>query len=98
YCAGPTMRKGFEELSRIMPRGGSIGLFDTHPSLTERWKSAGNDCAPTSTLELAKAGLPSWKLGYQWEYSWKGPQGAGGTTREIIREEVFDGVPSFVMK
>jgi Zn-dependent protease with chaperone function len=45
YCAGPTMRRTAEEMSRI---GGNMatGLFSTHPGWRERWQAAGADCGP----------------------------------------------------
>lgn len=41
---------------------------------------------------------PEWKAGYEWRYSWKGPKGSGTLTREIVREDAFEGVPSYVMR
>jgi hypothetical protein len=45
-----------------------------------------------------KADRPEWKVGYEWQYSWKDHSGNGPLTKEIIREEPFGGVPSFVLK
>jgi hypothetical protein len=45
-----------------------------------------------------KADRPQWKVGYEWQYSWKDHSGNGTLTKEIIREEPFAGVPSFVLK
>lgn len=45
-----------------------------------------------------KADRPEWKVGYEWQYSWKDHSGNGTLTKEIIREEPFAGVPSFVLK
>lgn len=45
-----------------------------------------------------KAQKPEWKVGYEWRYSWKGPAGSGTFTREIIREDTFEGVPCYVMR
>jgi len=41
---------------------------------------------------------PEWKAGYEWRYSWKEPAGSGTLTREVVREESFDGVPTYVVK
>jgi hypothetical protein len=46
----------------------------------------------------AKADRPEWKIGYEWQYSWKDPSGSGTLVKEIIREEPFAGVPSFVVR
>lgn len=45
-----------------------------------------------------KAEKPEWKVGYEWRYAWKGPKGSGTLTREIVREDAFEGVPSYVMR
>ena len=45
-----------------------------------------------------KADRPEWKVGYEWQYSWKDHSGNGTLTKEIIREEPFAGVPAFVLK
>jgi hypothetical protein len=45
-----------------------------------------------------KADRPEWQVGYDWQYSWKDHSGSGTLTKEIIREESFAGVPSFVLK
>ena len=45
-----------------------------------------------------KAEKPEWKVGYQWRYAWKGAQGSGTFTQEIIREDMFEGVPSYVRR
>jgi len=45
-----------------------------------------------------EAQKPEWKVGYQWRYAWKHPGTSGTTTAEIIRDEPFEGVPSYVLK
>lgn len=45
-----------------------------------------------------KAEKPDWKVGYLWRYAWKRPRRSGTLTREIIREDVFEGVPSYVVR
>jgi hypothetical protein len=45
-----------------------------------------------------KADRPEWKVGYEWQYSWKDQSGNGTLAKKIIREESFAGVPSFVLK
>lgn len=45
-----------------------------------------------------KAGKPEWKVGYQWTYASKSPGKSETHTSEIIREEIFEGIPSFVIK
>ena len=50
------------------------------------------------TRPSARAEKPEWKVGYQWEYAWKGPGKSGSLTREIIREDTFEGIPSYVVR
>jgi hypothetical protein len=48
--------------------------------------------------EGRKAEKPEWKVGYQWVYASKSPGKSEKHTSEIIREEIFEGVPSFVVR
>ena len=45
-----------------------------------------------------KAEKPEWKIGYWREYRWKRPGRSGIYTEKVIREDIFDGVPSYVTK
>src|SRR5262249_28995248 len=46
-----------------------------------------------------KADKPEWKVGNQWRYTWKRSVGPSGTlTREVVREDTFEGVPSYVIR
>jgi len=45
-----------------------------------------------------KAEKPEWKVGYEWTYAWKRPGRSGTFTSKIVREEVFEGIPSFVIR
>jgi len=51
-----------------------------------------------AAVAAVKADRPEWKVGYEWQYSWKDQSGNGTLAKEIIREESFAGVPSFVLK
>jgi len=46
----------------------------------------------------ATAEKPEWQVGFEWRYAWKGPKGSGTFTREIIREDIHDAVPVWVIK
>ena len=91
-------RKGLPAIKRYFTSQdfqGSFGLpwneFETNfeKSLVEtgplRWK------------EL-KAQKPEWKIGDQWQYAQKLPGRSGTLKREVIREDVVDGTPSYVMR
>lgn len=55
--------------------------------------------APVTKLaEGPEAQKPIWEVGYKWKYEWKRPGRSGTLTREIIREDTFNGIPCFVMK
>lgn len=45
-----------------------------------------------------KAEKPEWQTGYEWRYAWKTPAGSGTLTREIVREDTFQGVPAYVVR
>jgi hypothetical protein len=45
-----------------------------------------------------KAEKPEWKVGYEWRYAWKRPGRSGTYTREMIREDLFEGIPSYVVR
>jgi hypothetical protein len=57
---------------------------------------------PTESKLTARPGLkaekPEWKVGYRWSYAWKQPRRSGTYTTEIIREDFFEGIPSYVAK
>ena len=45
-----------------------------------------------------KAEKPNWKVGYEWRYAWKQNDRSGTYTSEIVREETFEGIPSYVIR
>lgn len=51
---------------------------------------------------ISRAGVnaekPEWKVRYQWRYAWKQPGGSGTITFEVVREDTFEGVPSYVLR
>jgi hypothetical protein len=57
---------------------------------------------PERAKTLSRPGFeshkPDWKIGYEWKYAWKGPGTSGTITAEIVRDEPFEGVPSYVLK
>lgn len=53
---------------------------------------------PPAPPSAPKAERPDWRVGYAWRYSWADPSGAGTIAKEIIREDSFEGVPSFVVR
>lgn len=46
----------------------------------------------------AKAERPTWKVGYEWRFAWKGPRGSGTLAHAIIREDTYEGVPVWVIR
>jgi hypothetical protein len=46
----------------------------------------------------AKTEKPEWKIGYEWRYAWKGPKGSGTLTHSILRDDVYDTIPVWVIK
>ena len=45
-----------------------------------------------------KAEKPEWKVGYEWTYAWKQNDRSGRYTSEIVREDMFEGIPSYVTR
>jgi len=45
-----------------------------------------------------RAEKPEWKVGHQWTYAWTRPGRSGKYVSEIIREEPFEGTPSYVIR
>jgi hypothetical protein len=51
-----------------------------------------------SKLTVLKIDRPEWKVGDQWRYSWKRVGTSGTLTREVVREDTFAGVSSYVVR
>lgn len=43
-------------------------------------------------------GKPDWRIGYRWVYAEKRPGSSTTLVKEVIREDTFQGVPSFVVR
>jgi len=41
---------------------------------------------------------PEWKIGYKWQYAWKALGRSGTLDKEIIREDIFEGVSSYILR
>jgi len=53
---------------------------------------------PPAVRSGMRAEKPDWKTGNEWRYGWKTARGSGALTRTILREEAFEGVPSYVVR
>ncbi|MDP6559361.1 MAG: hypothetical protein QF619_04455, partial [Candidatus Binatia bacterium] len=55
-----------------------------------------------SALPSAKNGSyaerPVWKVGYWWKYSWRRLGASDSVTERVIREDEFEGHPSYVVQ
>ena len=71
-----------EETPEKKSKGSQVPLIEANPVTRPR----------------VKAEKPEWKVGYEWKYTWKRPGTSGSFTREIIREDTFEGVPSYVVR
>ncbi len=45
-----------------------------------------------------RAEKPEWKVGHEWTYAWTRPGRSGKYVSEIVREENFEGIPSYVIR
>ncbi len=50
------------------------------------------------TRAAVRAEKPEWKVGYEWTYAWKQSGRSGTYTSEIVREDLFEGIPSYVVR
>jgi hypothetical protein len=50
---------------------------------------------PNNSIAMPK---PKWRVGDQWVYSEKTPEARRTVVREVIREDAFQGIPSYVVK
>ncbi len=76
--------------------------FGVSPGDFQRAVAADLETAYNATAILGKrfsAEKPEWKVGYQWRYALQAPglKGAALVSNEVVREEVFEGVPAYVL-
>jgi hypothetical protein len=86
HGASPWAKREFAAIGAGVPRTEAAAPHQERPTMA---KTAGGS---------AKAQRPEWKVGYEWRYSWKEHSGNGSITKEIVREDVFSGIPAFVIK
>jgi hypothetical protein len=86
HGASPWARREFAAIGAGLPRVQTTEAVQPQAVLT---KTVG----PSMKTER-----PEWKVGYEWHYSWKERSGNGSITKEIVREDLFAGVPAFVIK
>lgn len=53
---------------------------------------------PQGNAIALSRGRPEWKLGNQWTYRWKQLAATGTLTRTVISEEIFAGVPCYIVR
>jgi hypothetical protein len=85
-----------------------LQTYGTSPWASRAFVAAGpvvqvaQESATQQTIESKPTALkierPEWKVGDQWRYGWKRADTSGTLTREIVREEAFGGVPSYVVR
>jgi hypothetical protein len=75
----------------------SVGFGAITTTATAQTQKPAVDIAPMA-FDQAKANKPEWKLGTNWRYAWKQPGTSGTLTREFIREDIFEGIPIYVMR
>ena len=105
-----TYRLAFLAVDRLIDKKGLEGTIDYFRSLNfqssfglswsdfeTEFKRSLVEAKPVAHKDL-KAQKPEWKIGDQWEYAQKLPGRRGTFKREIIREDVIDGAPAYVMR
>lgn len=105
-----TYRLAFLAVDQLIKRGSLARMLDYFKSQdfqrsfglswsefdTEFKKSLAQ--AKPTTRKDSIAEKPEWKIGYKWQYAWKAPGRSGTLDREIIREDTFEGVSSYVLR
>jgi hypothetical protein len=76
--------------------------FGVSPDDFQRTVTADLETAYNATAVVGKrfqAQKPEWKVGYQWRYALQAPglKGAALVPNEVVREEIFEGVPAYVL-
>jgi len=74
---------------------GSFGL--SWNDFESDFKKSLVETKPVIRKEL-RAQKPEWKIGDRWQYAQKLPGRGGTSKREVVREDVLDGIPSYVMR
>ena len=87
YAASPWSAREFASVGGVARAGAQVAP-------TKKPPVEGKAMAPND----ARTEKPEWKVGYEWTYSWKRPGRSGTYTSEIVREEIFEGVPSYVIR
>lgn len=75
---------------------GSFGL--ARSGFEKEMEGAVEDLAAVGKTSGGAAGKPEWKIGYRWDYDFKGPGFAGRAPNEVVREERYGGVPAYVVR
>ena len=65
--------------------------------MSQRKEQQADEAKPVSRPGF-KAEKPEWKVGYEWRYAWKRPGTSGTLVREVVKEDVFNGLPSYMVK
>jgi len=105
-----TYRLAFLAVDRLIDKKGLEGAIDYFRSLNfqgsfglswsdfeTEFKKSLVEAKPVLRKDLIGQ-KPEWKIGFEWQYAWRTPGRTGSLKREIIREDTFEGVPSYVMK
>jgi hypothetical protein len=105
-----TYRFAFLAVDRLIDKGGLQGITkyfssqDFSGSFGLSWndfetefKKSLVEAKPVLRKELLGQ-KPEWRVGFQWQYSSKLPGRVASVKREIVREDIFEGFPSYVMR
>jgi hypothetical protein len=95
-------RKGIAGMMNYLRSGNFSGSFDLTPNDFQR-EMEGTIKDLVAQHGARRSGLraenrPEWKIGYQWRYAVRAPGYQGNSTSEVVREETFDGVPTYLVR
>ena len=105
-----TYRFAFLAVDKLLSRAGATEMrkyfatqdFQTNFGVSwnqfeKEFKAALSESRTPNRID-GKAEKPDWKIGHQWHYAWKAPGRSGMLARELVREEIFEGQPTYVLK
>lgn len=105
-----TYRLAFLAVNRLIDKGGLQGItrYFTSQDFPGSFRLSWNDfetefkkslveAQPVLRKDLSRQ-KPEWKIGFQWQYALRLPGRSGSPRREIVREDIFEGTPSYVVR
>ncbi len=82
----------------IALRPGGVSNIQTAGEKAPKGTGGAADLAMAEIEPRPTAERPEWRTGYEWKYAWRQAGRSGTVTSEVVREELFAGVSSYVVR